>query len=120
MFKRIIKAMSKITINGNVISTSGRNVVVNNGKVFIDGVDVTPDSKTINISVEGDIDKLDVDACSKVEVVGKVGQIKTASGDVEVDGDISGSVSTMSGDVRCGDVGGNVTTMSGDVMRYGL
>lgn len=110
--------MSKITINGNVVS--GRSVVVNNGRVIIDGVDVTPDSKIINISVDGSIDIMNVDVCSKIDVVGKVGTIKTASGDVDVDGDVTGSIQTMSGDVKCGDIGGNVSTMSGDVMHYGI
>ena len=37
------------------------------------------------------------------------------SGDVDVDGNVSGDIQTMSGDVDCGDVSGNIKTMSGDV-----
>jgi len=105
--------MSKITINGNTYS--GNNVVVSNGKVVIDGKDFTPDSKNINISIEGDIDKLNVDSYDKISINGNVGNIKTQSGDVDISGEVSGDIQTMSGDVDCGNVGGSISTMSGDV-----
>lgn len=52
--------MSTIRINNN--SYVGNSVVITNGKIIINGKDVTPDSKEINISVEGNIDELKVDA----------------------------------------------------------
>ena len=105
--------MSTITINGNTYS--GNSIVVTNGKVVINGKDVTPDSKEINISVEGNIEELKVDACNKVEITGDVSNVKTQSGDVEISGNVTGSIQTMSGDVDCGNVGGSISTMSGDV-----
>jgi hypothetical protein len=105
--------MSTITING--VSISGNNVVVSNGKVFVNGKDFTPEIKEINIVVNGNIDKLEVDSCDKVQVKGKVGNVKTLSGDVDVSGDVNGSISTMSGDVDCNNVSGSIATMSGDV-----
>ncbi len=105
--------MSTITINGNTYS--GNNIVVTNGKVLINGKDVAPDSKEINISVEGNIDELKVDACNKVSVNGNISNIKTQSGDVDITGDVSGNIQTMSGDVDCGHVQGSISTMSGDV-----
>lgn len=105
--------MSIITINGNTFS--GSNIIVTNGKVLINGKDVTPDSKEINISVVGNIEQLKVDACNKVNVEGNVKSISTQSGDVEVSGDVDGSISTMSGDIDCGHVKGSVSTMNGDI-----
>lgn len=106
--------MSTITINGNTYS--GNNITVVNGKVIIDGVDFTPDSKEINISVAGDIAELRVDSCNKLNVQGNAGNINTKSGDVEIGGDVSGNVQSMSGDVDVsGSIGGSVSTMSGDI-----
>ena len=105
--------MSTITINGNTYS--GNNIVVINGKVIVNGKDVTPDSKEINISVQGNIDELKVDACNKVSVEGSVKFISTKSGDVEVTGNVDGNISTMSGDVHCENVNGLVSTMSGNI-----
>lgn len=52
--------MSTITIDGNTYS--GNSIVVTtNGKIIINGKDVTPDNKEINISVQGNIDELKVD-----------------------------------------------------------
>ena len=107
--------MRNFTINGAIYS--GDNIVITNNKILVNGKDVTPDSKEINISVVGNIEQLKVDACNKVSVEGSVTSISTQSGDVEVTGDISGGVQTMSGDVNCGNVGGSISTMSGDI-RY--
>lgn len=106
--------MNTVTVNGRTISSKG-NISISNGKIVIDGIDVTPDSKEINITVNGNVEKLEVDACEKVSIVGKVDNVKTMSGDVDIEGDVSGNVSTMSGDVDCYNVGGSISTMSGNV-----
>lgn len=109
--------MNTIVINGVVIQGSGRNnnVTIRGTRVIIDGKDVTPDAKEINIVVNGSIEKIEADACDKISVTGDVGNIRTQSGDVDVSGNVSGSVQTMSGDVDCGNIAGSVSTMSGDV-----
>ncbi|MNY78763.1 hypothetical protein D3C86_2191490 [compost metagenome] len=48
---------------------------------------------------------------------GDAGSIKSQSGDIEIAGNVFGSVSNMSGDISCGDVGLRASTMSGDVKR---
>ena len=82
---------------------------------MVNGKDITPDSKEINISVVGNIEQLKVDFCNKVSVEGNVKSISTQSGDVEVTGDVDGNIQTMSGDVDCGHVQGSISTMSGNV-----
>lgn len=105
--------MGRISINGIVVA-SGKNISVINGKVMVDGKDVTPETKNIVIQVQGDVNALSVDACSTVQVSGNAGTVSTVSGDIEC-GNVSGSVSTVSGDVQCKDVGGSVSSISGDV-----
>jgi hypothetical protein len=104
--------MATITVNN--MEYSGRTVQISNGKVIIDGKDVTQQASLLSISVVGDIDRLEVDACRSMVVTGNVKKLSTASGDVSVGG-TTGSVETASGDVECRDVTGNVKTMSGDV-----
>lgn len=108
--------MNSIVINGVRIS-GGRNITVIDGRVIVDGKDVTPESnKEINISVEGKVDLIKVDHCQKVYVAGDVGSITTQSGAVEVGGNVQGSVQTMSGSVECyGSINSSVSTMSGSV-----
>jgi len=105
----------KNTINLNGSLYSGNSIVVSNGKIFIDGKDTTPDSKTIKITVVGDVDELKVDSCNTVKITGIVNSVNTQSGDVEIDGNVTGSIQTMSGDVECGEVGGSISTMSGNI-----
>ena len=107
--------MSVIKINQKTYR--GRNIQISGNRVIIDGKEVKDeDQKIINITVEGDLEKLNVESAETVIVKGNVnGDAKTMSGDLEVGGDVTGNVKTMSGDVRCGNIGGKVKTMSGDI-----
>lgn len=109
--------MNKININGVTI-TSGRSITITNNRVIIDGKDVTPDAKDIRIEVQGNVGAIEADACSVISVTGDVtGDVSTQSGNVQC-GNVGGNVKTMSGNVRCDAVAGNVKTMSGDI-RHG-
>ena len=109
-----------IRINGTTITqtSNGRTVIVQRGRVIVDGKDVTPkgEEKAIHISIEGNLDSLQVDVCDRIEISGSAGNVSTQSGGIQC-GDVQGSIQTMSGDVRCGTVAGNVNTMSGDLRR---
>lgn len=106
--------MAIITINGTTFQ--GKNIQVINNRVKVDEQFVEyPESKKVNIQVVGNVDSLSVDACEKVSIKGDCSSVETLSGDVEVSGEVKGSVSTMSGDVDCGNVYGSVSTMSGDI-----
>jgi|TARA_R110000851_G_scaffold47424_1_gene115033 hypothetical protein len=106
---------STITINGK--SYVGNNVTVRNNKVIVDGkVWDDKDTKEINITIDGSVDQLEVDAANQIKVNGNVNKLRTSSGDVEVSGNVEAGITTSSGDVEIGGtVGGNVKTMSGDV-----
>ena len=103
--------MGTITIGGKTYV--GNNISINNNVVKIDGK-VTECGHPYTISVSGDVDKLEVDACESVTVVGSVQSVKTMSGDVKC-GDVRGGVQTMSGDVDAKVISGPTTTMSGDI-----
>ncbi len=106
--------MASITLNG-VTVIAGRSINISNGRVTVDGQDVTgADAKIINIEIHGDVADLSADSCNTIAVTGSVGKVKTLSGDVRC-GDVAGSVQTMSGDVSCGVIGGDASTMSGDI-----
>jgi len=107
------KIMNVISINGKVHTSKG-NISISNGKVVIDGIDQTPNDKVITISVEGNIDSLDIDYCQTVRVNGNINQLRSTSGDVECN-DVTGKVTTTSGDVECENIGGDIKTISGDV-----
>ena len=124
--------MATIVING--ACRKGNTLMIKNDRLFVDGVDVTPEAKVITISVDGPIEKLDVNVglCKYVEVTGDCsslttgsgdatvagnvnGPVKTEQGDATVKGAVTGSVKTSQGDVHCGNVGGDVETSMGEV-----
>lgn len=105
--------MSTIIVNGN--SYSGKSVLIVNGKVIVNGEEITTEGKEINISIEGNIDELKVDACDKISIVGSAKTVSTKSGNIKVNGNVDGNIQTMSGNVNCGVVNGSITTMSGNI-----
>ena len=108
--------MTKITING-VSIPSCESVSVLNGRVIVDGVDVTPDAHLVNIVVTGNLESLSADHCQSLTVNGVVfGDVTSVSGDITC-GDVTGSVSSTAGDIKCGSVGGSVKAKAGDVYR---
>lgn len=102
-----------IIINGK--SYSGKNIEVYNGRVTIDGTTFNIEEKIIDISIQGNIDKIKVDSCNSVTVTGDVKELRTVSGDVEIYGNVHGDVQTVNGDVDCEEILGSVKTVSGDI-----
>jgi len=98
--------MSEIIVNKS--SYYGKNIQIINGKVLIDGVDATPSSKAIIVSIEGNIENLYLEYSNSITIKGNVSNIKTASGDIIIHGDVTNGITTVSGDVRCQNVIGNI------------
>lgn len=94
---------SSVTING--ANYAGRNIVINNNIVSVDGVvqNQTFGNNPIIVTVNGDVDELQI-----------------TSGEVIVNGDIKSSINTTSGDVTAINIEGNVVTVSGDVIASNI
>jgi len=133
IFKKIANKIRMAIMTINNVSHVGNNIIITNGRVIIDGKEVTPENeKIINIKIEGDVNSVNVGYCQSLSVIGNVDtlgstsgdievsgsaqSISSTSGDIQVEGDVSGNVSTTSGDVQIGgSVAGNVKTLSGDI-----
>ena len=98
----------------NISYKSTKSIIINGNQIIIDGVDVTPDSKIVNIYITGNVETIDVTSCNDFIVNGNVTKLKTTSGDIKC-GNVLGDIKTTSGNVKCGDVTGNISTISGNV-----
>lgn len=89
--------MSKIIIGGNVFEVEGSLSMIN-GKWYdgagreidMNNLEDTRDTKTINITIEGDVERLEVDCCNSITVNGNVRKVNTGSGSItckDIDGD---------------------------------
>lgn len=134
--------MSKIIIGGNAFEVQGSLSMIN-GKWY-DGtgqeIDMNnlaglKETKTINITIEGDVERLEVDCCSSITVNGNVCKVNTGSCSItckDIDGDahtgsgsihaenISGDAKTGSGNIRANSIGGKAKTGSGDIYENGV
>ena len=97
--------MNRITINGKTITCLGTNIVINNGKVIVDGKTIQEsNSGDIKVTIEGDVNK--IDCGGSVEVHGNSGSID-CGGSCEVSGDVKGDIDA-GGSVTCGNVSGDI------------
>ena len=106
-----------IKVNGK--SYTGNNVSIINNEVFIDGkkAEQSEDTKVINITVDANIEKLDVDYCDKLEINGDCRNVISKNGNLEIKGNVTGDVTNKNGNVICREVGGDVATKNGNVTQ---
>lgn len=110
--------MGTVSLNGKTVKVSGSNISVINGKIYSDDKLIElPEQKTIDITVEGDVQTLKVDACDQVTINGNCENVEAGTGNVKITGDVHGDVTTDTGNITCGNVGGNCETYVGNINR---
>lgn len=96
---------SSVTINGKRISCSGRNVVISNGKIVVDGKVISSEiGDNVTVVIDGNVNKLE--CAGSVEVRGDANYVD-CSGSCTVSGDVKGNVDAC-GSVHCGAVAGSI------------
>lgn len=81
---------STVSVNGKTYTVTGKNIVMINDKVYVDGKEITSaESQTINIIVEGNANQVQ------------------CNGSVEVRGDVNGNID-CGGSVVCGNITGDI------------
>lgn len=109
------RAFKSVVCDGNNVVIDGNKVIIN-GKLVSDLNNV--EDKEIYLIFEGNVGNVSVDRCSSIEIKGNAKSIRTASGDVKVDGIVEGDLTTTSGDVKCSVAHGNISTISGDIEKW--
>jgi DNA polymerase/3'-5' exonuclease PolX len=110
-----------IHVNGRVIHNIKGDVTIVNGKMLVNGKpleeydEAIKDEKVVNITIEGDVERLEVDTCETITVKGNAKRIKTNMGDIEIGGDVSGDVHTNMGSITCGKIEGDCHTNMGSI-----
>lgn len=104
---------NRISING-VDIVGGRNISIKNGRVIVDGNDVTPESKNITIEVSGNVETLDVGSANTIKISGDCANVESQSGDI-ICGNVTGDVRSTSGDIDCENLKGDASTISGNI-----
>ena len=98
--------------NGTVIigrniknsSIEGNSISVINNKIFVDGKEIEiEEEREINIIVEGNLDKLEVDCCNSIKVN-------------RVTKDVKGNVNNINGNIIAKAINGNCKTTNGDIL----
>lgn len=107
--------MGIITVNG--VTYTGKNVSVINDKVFIDGVEKHPTDNPpkIYITVEGDVNSIDVGQVQEFNMTGNAGSVKTSQGDINIKGTVNGDCKTSQGNITADIIIGDCKTSQGNI-----
>ena len=98
------------------INIKGNNVSIINNKIFVDGKEIGTEEKEINIIVEGNLDKLEVDCCNSIKVNGVTKDVEVSNGNITISGDVKGNVNNINGNIIAKAINGNCKTINGDIL----
>ena len=98
------------------INIKGNNVSIINNKIFVDGKEIETEEKVINIIVEGNLDKLEVDCCNSIKVNGVTKDVEVSNGNITISGDVKGNVNNINGNIIAKVINGNCKTKNGDIL----
>ena len=98
------------------INIKGNNVSIINNKIFVDGKEIGTEEKEINIIVEGNLDKLEVDCCNSIKVNGVTKDVEVSNGNISINGDVKGNVNNINGNIIAKVINGNCKTKNGDIL----
>ena len=98
------------------INIKGNNVSIINNKIFVDGKEIGTEEKEINIIVEGNLDKLEVDCCNSIKVNGVTKDVEVSNGNITISGDVKGNVNNINGNIIAKVINGNCKTKNGDIL----
>ena len=98
------------------INIKGNNVSIINNKIFVDGKEIETEEKVINIIVEGNLDKLEVDCCNSIKVNGVTKDVEVSNGNIAISGDVKGNVNNINGNIIAKVINGNCKTINGDIL----
>ena len=107
-----------VIIGGNIKNSSieGNSVSIINNKIFVDGKEIETEEKVINIIVEGNLDKLEVDCCNSIKVNGVTKDVEVSNGNISINGDVKGNVNNINGNIIAKVINGNCKTINGDIL----
>lgn len=102
--------VNNIKGNNITIRSNGNNIIINNGKIFIDGVEQNIESNIKNITIVGNVNNVECDQSLNIE--GDVGNVN-AKGSVNCD-NITGDV-VAGGSINADDITAHTIQAGGSI-----
>ncbi|WXZ70521.1 hypothetical protein HUW78_07550 [Fusobacterium animalis] len=98
-------------------SIEGNSISVINNKIFVDGKEIEiEEEREINIIVEGNLDKLEVDCCNSIKINGVTKDVEVTNGNMTISGDVKGNINNVNGNIIAKIINGNCKTTNGDIL----
>ena len=69
-----------------------------------------------NSSIEGNLDKLEVDCCNSIKINEVTKDVEVSNGNITINGDVKGNVNNINGNIITKVINGNCKTTNGDIL----
>ena len=101
----------------NSIQISGNNITRIGNKLIIDGqeIDLNKPQQIINITINGNVENLDVPVLGTVNIQGDCKSVDITNGSINIQGSVSCDVKTVNGSIKANSILGKCSTVNGSI-----
>ena len=88
------------------IQISGNNIIRVGNKLIVDGQEINLDKpqQIINITINGNVENLDVPVLGTVNIQGDCKSVDITNGSINIQGSVSGDVKTVNGSIKANSI----------------
>ena len=101
---------NSIQINGNTITRVGNKLIVDGQEINLD-----KPQQIINITINGNVENLDVPVLGTVNIQGDCESVEVTNGSINIQGNVSGDVQTVNGSIKANSILGKCSTVNGSI-----
>ena len=103
--------------SSNSIQISGNNITRVGNKLIVDGQEINLDKpqQIINITINGNVENLDVPVLGTVNIQGDCKSVDITNGSINIQGSVSGDVKTVNGSIKANSILGKCSTVNGSI-----
>ena len=101
---------SSVQINGNTITRVGNKLIVDGQEI-----DLNKPQQIINITIDGNVENLDVPILGTLNIQGDCKSVDITNGSINIQGSVSGDVKTVNGSIKANSILGKCSTVNGSI-----
>ena len=101
---------NSIQINGSTITRIGNQLIIDGQEI-----DLNKPQQIINITINGNVENLDVPVLGTVNIQGDCESVEVTNGSINIQGNVSGDVQTINGSIKANSILGKCSTVNGSI-----
>ena len=101
----------------NSVQVNGSTITRVDNKLIVDGqeIDLNKPQQIINITIDGNVENLDVPVLGTLSIQGDCKSVDVTNGSINIQGNVSGDVQTVNGSIKANSILGKCSTVNGSI-----